>query len=142
MKSLAHHLWMMVGILKHQQNNLVQFFCFFCFWIVRHGPNLSHSPILFLYGDLTYFFSHFVILLYQMFNRVLGGGGGLDVFPMHSNIYCESHISQQVQTWFGRVSLIAEERYYSLYHLGLFWHFETVTNIRTWIESHRYWRIL
>ena len=27
-------------------------------------------------------------------------------------------------------------------NLGLFWHFETVTNIRTWIESHKYWRML
>ena len=27
-------------------------------------------------------------------------------------------------------------------NLGLFRHFETVTNIRTWIKSHRYWRML
>ena len=27
-------------------------------------------------------------------------------------------------------------------NLGLFQHFETVTNIRTWIKSHRYWRML
>ena len=27
-------------------------------------------------------------------------------------------------------------------NLGLFWHFEIVTNIRTWIKSHRYWRML
>ena len=26
--------------------------------------------------------------------------------------------------------------------LGLFWHFETITNIRTRIKSHRYWRML
>ena len=26
--------------------------------------------------------------------------------------------------------------------LGLFRHFETVTNIRTWIKSHRFWRML
>ena len=25
-------------------------------------------------------------------------------------------------------------------NLGLFRHFETVTNMRTWIKSHRYWR--
>jgi hypothetical protein len=27
-------------------------------------------------------------------------------------------------------------------NLGLFWHFETITNIRTWLKSHRYWRML
>jgi hypothetical protein len=27
-------------------------------------------------------------------------------------------------------------------NLGLFRHFETITNIRTWIKSHRYWRML
>jgi hypothetical protein len=27
-------------------------------------------------------------------------------------------------------------------NLGLFRHFETVTNIRAWIKSHRYWRML
>ena len=27
-------------------------------------------------------------------------------------------------------------------NLGFFWHFETVTNIRTWINSHKYWRML
>ena len=27
-------------------------------------------------------------------------------------------------------------------NLGLFRHFETVTNTRTWIKSHRYWRML
>jgi hypothetical protein len=27
-------------------------------------------------------------------------------------------------------------------NLGLFRHFETVTNIRTWMKSHRYWRML
>ena len=27
-------------------------------------------------------------------------------------------------------------------NLGLFQHFETITNIRTWIKSHRYWRML
>jgi hypothetical protein len=27
-------------------------------------------------------------------------------------------------------------------NLGVFRHFETVTNIRTWIKSHRYWRML
>ena len=27
-------------------------------------------------------------------------------------------------------------------NLRFFWHFETVTNIRTWIKSHRYWRML
>jgi hypothetical protein len=27
-------------------------------------------------------------------------------------------------------------------NLGFFWHFETVTNIRTWIISHKYWRML
>ena len=27
-------------------------------------------------------------------------------------------------------------------NLGIFWHFETVTNIRTWIKSHKYWRML
>jgi hypothetical protein len=27
-------------------------------------------------------------------------------------------------------------------NLGFFRHFETVTNIRTWIKSHRYWRML
>ena len=28
-------------------------------------------------------------------------------------------------------------------NLGVFWHSETVTNIRTsWIKSHRYWRML
>ena len=27
-------------------------------------------------------------------------------------------------------------------NLGFFWHFETITNIRTWIKSHRYWSIL
>ena len=27
-------------------------------------------------------------------------------------------------------------------NLGHFRHFETVTTIRTWIKSHRYWRIL
>jgi hypothetical protein len=27
-------------------------------------------------------------------------------------------------------------------NLGLFRHFETVTNIRTWIKSHRDWRML
>ena len=27
-------------------------------------------------------------------------------------------------------------------NLGLFWHLETVTNIRTWIKSHIYWRML
>jgi hypothetical protein len=27
-------------------------------------------------------------------------------------------------------------------NLGLFRHFETVTNIRTWIKSHKYWRML
>ena len=26
--------------------------------------------------------------------------------------------------------------------LGLFRHSETVTNIKTWIKSHRYWRML
>ena len=25
---------------------------------------------------------------------------------------------------------------------GMFWHFETVTNTRTWIKSHRYWRMV
>jgi hypothetical protein len=27
-------------------------------------------------------------------------------------------------------------------NLGFFQHFEIVTNIRTWIKSHRYWRLL
>ena len=27
-------------------------------------------------------------------------------------------------------------------NLGFFQHFETITNIRTWIKSHRYWRML
>ena len=27
-------------------------------------------------------------------------------------------------------------------NLGFSWHFETVTNIRTWIKSHKYWRML
>ena len=27
-------------------------------------------------------------------------------------------------------------------NLRFFWHFETVTNIRTWIKSHKYWRML
>jgi hypothetical protein len=27
-------------------------------------------------------------------------------------------------------------------NLGFVRHFETVTNIRTWIKSHRYWRML
>jgi hypothetical protein len=27
-------------------------------------------------------------------------------------------------------------------NLGFFRHFETVTNIRTWIKSHKYWRML
>ena len=27
-------------------------------------------------------------------------------------------------------------------NLGLFRHFETITNIRTWIKSHRYWKML
>ena len=27
-------------------------------------------------------------------------------------------------------------------NLGLFRHFETITNIRTWIKSHTYWRML
>ena len=31
---------------------------------------------------------------------------------------------------------------YSLINLGFFRHFETVTNIRTWIKSHKYWRLL
>jgi hypothetical protein len=34
------------------------------------------------------------------------------------------------------------ERITIFINLGLFWHFETVTNIRTWIKSHRYWRML
>jgi hypothetical protein len=36
--------------------------------------------------------------------------------------------------------LIMRHRY--IVNLGLFWHFETITNIRTWIKSHRYWRML
>ena len=27
-------------------------------------------------------------------------------------------------------------------NLGIFRNFETVTNIRTWIESHKFWRML
>ena len=27
-------------------------------------------------------------------------------------------------------------------NLGLFWHFEIAINIRTWIKSHKYWRML
>ena len=38
--------------------------------------------------------------------------------------------------------LLQNSRMTIFVNVGLFWHFETVTNIRTWIKSHRYWRML
>jgi hypothetical protein len=44
------------------------------------------------------------------------------------------------------LGLVLAANFYTLItifvNLGLFQHFETVTNIGTWIKSHRYWRML
>jgi hypothetical protein len=43
----------------------------------------------------------------------------------------------------GGVALGANIRLITIFvNLGLFRQFETITNIRTWIKSHRYWRML
>ena len=40
-------------------------------------------------------------------------------------------------------SRLGSQQYITIFvNLGLFRHFETVSNIRTWIISHRYWRML
>jgi hypothetical protein len=52
------------------------------------------------------------------------------------------HVAVVVQRPHSSPDSSLRDRITILVNLGLFRHFETVTNIRTWIRSHRYWRML
>jgi hypothetical protein len=75
------------------------------------------------------------------------GRGDVDVcarYVCYSTVRATLHLeAKSIRCVRGlKSSLLIGQKIAIFVNLGLFRHFEIVTNIRTWIKSHVYWRML
>ena len=104
--------------------------------IIQHWHHMKHLPL----WEPNILLQHSMKIQGKLFMSLLS----INLQHCYFNIH---HSSSKVFR-FG-ANLLANNHNWRLQHwitifvnLGLFRHFETVTSIRTWITSHRYWRML